>query len=146
MKEATWRKVLLAAIVAGMLTGLSPLSVGQDAKEKKAKGRLPAYYADIVTEQQRATIYAIQAKYEQQLDALNAQVTALEKQRNLEVENVLTPAQKEQLKKARDEAADKRKKKSDEKKAADEADKAAPADAKAPPADAKKAANAKKTK
>jgi hypothetical protein len=126
------RKVLFAALtfaLAAAALGTNSNTNGQDAK---AKGRLPPYYAAIVTDKQRQIIYAVQAKYEQQIAALNDQLQALEKQRNLEIENVLTPDQRLLLKKAQDEATAKRKKSAEEKKAEEEL-------AKAPPAEIKKA-------
>jgi Spy/CpxP family protein refolding chaperone len=134
MNVALYKKLVVAAVVitmSGMLAGLAP-SVGQEAKktdktEKKAKGRLPAYYADIVTEEQRDKIYAIQAKHQAKIEELNAALTAANKARDAEIESVLTPEQKIKLKAAKDEAAAKKKKNAADKKAAEEGKKAAPA-------------------
>jgi hypothetical protein len=100
------------------------------SQEKKAKGRLPAYYAAVVNDQQRQAIYSIQAKYDQQLAALNEQLQAIEKRRDAEIESVLSPEQKLMLKKAQDEAAVKRKKSSGDSVAAEEPAKAIPAEMK----------------
>ena len=100
------------------------------AQEKKPKGRLPAYYAAVVNDQQRQAIYSIQAKYDQQLAALNEQLQALEKWRDAEIESVLSPEQKLMLKKAQEEAANKRRKSSDSSVAAEVPAKAAPAEMK----------------
>ena len=100
------------------------------AQEKKAKGRLPAYYAAVVNDQQRLAIYSIQAKYDQQLAALNEQLQALEKRRDAEIESVLSPEQKLMLKKAQEEAAVKRKKSTGDSVAAEEPAKSAPAELK----------------
>lgn len=130
-----WKKVAAAAVLASGLAivcGLGSRSSGQD---KKPKGRLPPYYSGIVTDQQRDAIYLLQAKYGQQLAALQEQMDALEKQRDKEIENVLTPQQKLLLTKAMEEAAAKRKKAADDKIAVKVAEIEA---AKAPPADAKK--------
>jgi hypothetical protein len=111
----------------GLVVVSSPLlSVGQEKKaaDKKGTRRLPAYYADVVTEEQRKEIYDIQAKYAKQIQDLNDQLLALTKKQNDEVEAVLTKEQKEKVAAARAEAAAKKKKKAD-KKAADTA-KAAP--------------------
>jgi hypothetical protein len=76
----------------------------------KPKGRLPAYYKDIVDEKQRTAIYVIQADYKGKIDALQEQIDKLTADRDAAIENVLTAAQKDQLKKARESAAAKRKK------------------------------------
>jgi hypothetical protein len=121
MKQPVLKKTLCAFVVAAAAfcaVGTSPLSIGQEAKDKKAKGRLPAYYSDIVTETQRVQIYSVQEKYAKQIDALNEQLNALEKQRDTEIEGMLTADQKEKLKKAREDAAAKKKKTAEDKKAA----------------------------
>ena len=124
MRETMLRKVFLAVVIifaAGFLVGTSPLLVGQEAKEKKAKGKLPAYYADIITESQRQKIYSLQDKYSKQIADLNSQLESVTKQRDSEIEDLLSAEQKEKLKKARDEGAAKKKKAAEEKKGADEA-------------------------
>ena len=124
MTHTMIRKVLWASVVvaAATMIGSGSLSIGQEAKDKKAKGTLPAYYAAIVTETQRQQIYAVQEKYSKQIGDLQAQLDAVTKQRDTEIESLLNADQKEKLKKARDEAAAKKKKAAEEKKAA--ADKA----------------------
>ena len=73
-----WKKSLVAAAIlttAALIVGGGTLSIGQEAKAaKKAKGRLPPYFADIVTEEQRNKIYEVQAKYSKERDALEAQL------------------------------------------------------------------------
>src|SRR5262245_2720616 len=141
MNVALGKKVvaaLVAVVASGLLIGFAPSSIGQEAKksnkndktettEKKAKGRLPAYYADIVTEEQRDKIYTIQAKHQDKISELNAQLLAATKAMNTEIENVLTAEQKVKLKAAQEEGAAKKKKAGTEKKAAEDAKKAAPA-------------------
>ena len=135
MIQTMWKKVLIAVFVlsaAGLIGSGGASLVGQE-KEKKAKGRLPAYYSDLVTEQQRSTIYAIQAKYQARIAALNEELMNIEKQQDMEIENVLTGQQKLMLKKAQEEGAAKRKKNAAEKaekKAAEAAQAAAPAEVK----------------
>lgn len=115
------------------------LLFGQDAKDKKTKGRLPPYYSDIVSEDQRQKIYDVQARYAKQIDALTEQLSALEKQRDRDIENVLNAEQKQKLKKAQDEAAAKKKKTSADKKGAPEEGKSAAKEARpAAPAETKK--------
>jgi hypothetical protein len=119
MREAMLRKMLLAIVVtlaSALVVGINPLSIGQDAK-KKAKGRLPAYYAGIVTEAQRERIYAIQDKYAKQIADLEAQLGTLAKQRDGEIEKLLDADQRERVKKAQEEAAAKKKKAAEDKKA-----------------------------
>jgi hypothetical protein len=123
MRENMWRKAGFAAVIvaaAGMVIGSNPLSSGQDAKEKKAKGRLPAYYADIVNDDQKTKIYAIQSKYAKKLESLNEQLLEVTKQQNSEIEDVLTADQKEKVKKAQEEGTAKKKKAAADKKAAEE--------------------------
>ena len=85
----------------------------------KSKSRLPAYFKDIVDEKQKEAIYSVQADYNSKIDALKEQIEKLTADRDAAVENVLTAAQKEKLKKAREVAAAKRKKPAD--KSAEEA-------------------------
>jgi hypothetical protein len=134
MNSSLLRKVLLLSVVIpvlGLLVVNSPLSVGQEKaaekKKEKAKGRLPAYYADVVSDEQKEKIYTIQEKYAKQLKDLNEQLLAVTKKQNDEIEAVLTAEQKEQIDKARAEASAKKKKKAADKKAAEEAPKPAAA-------------------
>ncbi len=71
--------------------------------------RLPAYYARVVTEEQRQKIYDIQRQYHPRIAALRKQLEALEAERDAKIEAVLTPQQKAELEKIREEAAAKRK-------------------------------------
>lgn len=127
MFDSLWRKVALCALlvpVLGLLVVSSPLSIGQDKAKKaekteKTKGRLPAYFADVVSEDQKAKIYAIQEKYADQIKELNAQLAAVAKKQNDEIDAVLTAEQKGKIDAARAEAVAKKKKKSDDKKKAE---------------------------
>ena len=115
MSVAMWKKLFVAAavvVVVGAVIGTGALSIGQEAKAKKAKGRLPAYFADIVTEEQRVAIYKIQETHKKQIDDLEAQLATARDKEMAEIEAVLDAQQKEKLKKAREEAAAKKKKKS----------------------------------
>jgi hypothetical protein len=76
----------------------------------KARGRLPAYYKDIVDARQKEQIYSIQAEFNGKIDALKEQIEKLADDRDAAVENVLSPAQKGKLKIAKEAAAAKRKK------------------------------------
>jgi hypothetical protein len=127
MFDSLWRKVVICAVVVpvvGLLVFSGPLSIGQDKARKantteeaaKPKGRLPAYFADVVSGEQREKIYSIQAKYADQIKDLNEQLEALDKKQNDEIDAVLTAEQKAKIDAARAEAAAKKKKKSDDKK------------------------------
>jgi len=126
--NSLWNKVLVAALAVstlGLVVGNATFSIGQEAKttkaEKKAKGRLPPYFTDIVTEEQRAEIYTIRAGYEKQVNDLQAQLEALREKEMAECEALLDAEQKDKLNKAREAAAAKKKKK----KSSDEPAKAA---------------------
>lgn len=70
-----------------------------DAKPERAKprGRLPAYYSRVVTPEQRAEIYDIQGKFNEQIEQLQMQLQTLIEQRDSEVEMVLTEEQRKQV-------------------------------------------------
>jgi len=70
--------------------------------------RLPAYYARVVDEQQRKKIYEIQRKYHAQIADLQRQLEKLVAQRDAEIEAVLSPQQKAEIEKLRQEAAARR--------------------------------------
>ena len=124
MFDSLVRKVAVIALVVpvfGLLVASTPLSIGQDKAKKtekteKAKGRLPAYFADVVSDEQKSKIYAIQEKYAGQIKDLNEQLAAVAKKQNDEIDAVLTAEQKEKIDAARAESVAKKKKKSDDKK------------------------------
>jgi hypothetical protein len=77
----------------------------QETKARaKPRGRLPSYYGDVVTQEQRDAIYKIQESYESQLAALREQLKALVAKRDAEVQAVLSPEQREQVKRLAAEA------------------------------------------
>ena len=107
MKLSPQSQLVLVAgfpLVVASLLFLSPL-VGQETKGKeKAKGRLPAYYSQVVDEKQRAKIYEIQAKYkkdtepiQEQIDKLEADLKKITDKQKAEIEAVLSKEQKEKL-------------------------------------------------
>ena len=62
------------------------------------KGRLPSNYGKLnLTEPQKTKIYGLQAKYDDQLDALEKQFAALKAKRDQEVEAVLNDDQRKVL-------------------------------------------------
>lgn len=80
------------------------------AKQRaKARGRLPAFYGQVVDGLQREKIYAIQKDYEPKISALQAELKALQDKRDADCQAVLTPEQREKLKALTDAAKQKRK-------------------------------------
>lgn len=103
-KRHTLMSVALA-VLAGVLLGM-PWAIGQQrsgeeaapAKERTpVRNRLPMFYSRVVTAEQREQIYAIQNKYQKQIDELTAQLHAVESQRDEEIRAVLTPEQQKQI-------------------------------------------------
>lgn len=79
------------------------------APARKLTGRLPSGYGKLgVSDDQRQAIYAIQHKYEAQIEELKKQIEALEARIDEESEAVLTTAQKARLKEVRDASRKKR--------------------------------------
>ena len=74
----------------------------------KPRGRLPAYFAAVVSPEQRAAVYSIQAKYSKQIEDLERQIDELTAARDQEVDGVLTPEQLEKVNAKRAEAEAKR--------------------------------------
>ena len=101
-----------------------------DKKPSKPRGRLPAYYRQVVDDTQRTKIYALQAKYRKdsaqitaefgdlskKLAEVRKQLAELKAKESTEIEAVLSADQKKKVDALRAEAAAKRKKKQDEKK------------------------------
>lgn len=87
-----------------------------DKSDKKGdpaarKGRLPANFGKLgLNDTQKDKIYAIQASYTDQLDALEAQVAAIKGKRDQEVDGVLTEDQRKILKNLTEAAKEKSKK------------------------------------
>jgi hypothetical protein len=132
MNASLWNKILLIAVmvsIASFLVSGGPQAISQERsaestkKAEKNKGRLPPYYGDVVTAEQREEIYKIQAKYAPKVLELNEQLAALAKQQNDEIEAVLTAEQKAKIDDARKASVASKKKKSDAKKKASETSK-----------------------
>ena len=70
---------------------------GRIANKIRAKGRLPKYYTNVVTEKQREEIYKIQEEYRPKIDAAKAQLQALTKEQNEKISAVLTADQKKKI-------------------------------------------------
>ena len=75
---------------------------------KKYRGRLPNYFGKVINSEQRSEIYAIQAKYNEQIASLEAQIEKLSSERDQQVEGVLTPEQLAEVNKMRDDAKSRR--------------------------------------
>ncbi len=88
---------------------------GRVVKKIRSRGRLPNHYADVVTEKQRDEIYKIQEEYKPKIDALKAQLNALNKEMKEKISAVLTADQKKKIQES--EAAAKAKSSKDEKQA-----------------------------
>ncbi|WDI43470.1 hypothetical protein [Bremerella sp. P1] len=94
---------LLALLVA--IPAISTLSA-QEAEQaaapsepkKEIRGRLPAHWNDIVTEDQKKAIYKIQHGYQDQIKKLEIEIAKLESAMEDEVKAVLTDAQQSRLK------------------------------------------------
>lgn len=67
------------------------------AEAKGPRGRLPAYYAEVVDEKQRQTIYAIQQEYAERIKQLRLQLDAATKERDQKIAAVLTPEQQKKV-------------------------------------------------
>jgi Spy/CpxP family protein refolding chaperone len=85
----------------------APESAGEQ-EPKKFRGRLPNYYRQVVDEEQRKTIYQIQEEYAAKIDAVRKQLEALMAERDAKVEAVLTPEQRKEVERLREEARAKR--------------------------------------
>lgn len=78
---------------------------GEKKAAKKVDNRVPPNFAKLdLTAAQREKLYAIDAEYDAQLEALKAQIKALSEKRDVDSEAVLTPAQKERLAQVRAES------------------------------------------
>ncbi|QDU21115.1 hypothetical protein [Urbifossiella limnaea] len=98
-------RVLLPAVVTAVLVAGGG-SVAQDAKKDtkkadpapKAKGFLPQNYGKLgLTDTQKQQVYEVQAKYNTEIDKLDAKIRELKAARDKEVKAVLTPEQKKRL-------------------------------------------------
>lgn len=70
--------------------------------------RVPDGFASLITAKQRDQVYKIQEEYHTVIDTLRARIIALEKERDVKVDGVLTDEQHVTLKKFREDAAARR--------------------------------------
>jgi hypothetical protein len=94
----------LVCLLAGVASWGTQMGRSQDADKEqgasapaKPRGRLPVYYAQVVSEEQREEIYSIQASYAAQIDALEAQIETLLDERDAKIREVLTPEQRKEV-------------------------------------------------
>lgn len=92
------RSLLTLGTICSFAFALATLGAQDPAKKSVPRGRLPAHYKDLVSPDQREEIYAIQSKYNTEIEALEAKIEKLKKDRDAEVSKVLTPAQQARLK------------------------------------------------
>ncbi len=92
--------VLTAVLVAsgGITAQDSKKEVKKDDPVPKAKGFLPPNYTKLgLTDVQKQDVYTIQAKYNTEIDKLEAKIKELKASRDKEVKAVLTPEQRKRL-------------------------------------------------
>jgi TolA-binding protein len=65
---------------------------------------LPRFFAGLVDDEQREQIYAIQASYQDQIEALEKELATLKEAELSEMEKVLTAAQRKELETLRSES------------------------------------------
>jgi len=121
LNSATGSRVISRVLVLAIAALLAPPAIASaqepakkdvakkvEAKKKtpkaKARGRLPAHFGRVVSSKQRATIYKLQAEFAEKMAALKAQLATLAEARDKEVEAVLTPDQRRQVAKLREDA------------------------------------------
>ena len=99
-----WKRTGWGLVICCMM--LVTVAVSQEKVATKSNRRLPNGYTKIgLLPAQSEVIYGIQDKYALQIDPLIAQVEALRKQRDAEIEKSLTEAQRTELARMRSEAA-----------------------------------------
>jgi Spy/CpxP family protein refolding chaperone len=129
------------ALVASALL-LLPMSYAQDAKKAddakpaakkeraEPRGRVPNYYGRLgLSDEQKTKVYAIQDKYDDQIQALQKQIAEIRTKQEAEIAAVLTDSQKKILAEIVD-AAKKKKAETAKKKSDDEVKKAGDGDKK----------------
>ena len=119
MKSKVFVLLTVVAVLFGLLlTAGSPLAQENSADGAKAaaqprvraqaRGRLPNFYRQLVSPDQREKIYSIQKSYSSQIEDLEKQLADLVAKRNAEIESVLTPEQRAKLKNLEADAAKQR--------------------------------------
>lgn len=101
MKSIAWRAFSLLTILACSVTfaaddAAAPAKPADPAVKKaptKPAGQLPPFYGKVVDDALKVKIYAVQAKYREQLDVLTKQIVELKAKRDAELESMLSPEQ-----------------------------------------------------
>jgi TolA-binding protein len=89
---------LLALLLTTASGSLSAQEAAAPTKARaKPRGRLPAYYAQVVSNLQRERIYKVQQSYSEQIEALEAQLKDLQTKMQTEIRGVLTPEQQKKI-------------------------------------------------
>jgi hypothetical protein len=87
--------MVVAVLTGGFLTGDEP----KKDPPPKLKGQLPQGWSKLgLTDQQKQDVYRTEAEYKTKIDALEAQIRQLKKQRKTDLDKILTDAQKARLK------------------------------------------------
>lgn len=74
-------------------------------QRRQPAGRLPNYYGQLgLSNEQRLKVYAVQAKYAEEIQALRKQIAELEAKRDGEIDALCTETQKTQLGELREKA------------------------------------------
>jgi hypothetical protein len=106
---------LIAAWLATATPAQEPDKKAEDpakatkVERKKPRGRLPMYFAKVVSSAQREEIYEIQSRYAEEIEQLQQQLKDLIAKRDAEVDGVLSPEQMEEVQAMRRERAAQRK-------------------------------------
>jgi len=85
-----------------------PTTVTKAKEPKSPYRRLPPYYGQVVSPEQRKQIYAIQDEYGPKIDALRKQLEALISERDAKIADVLTEEQRKEVARLQEEARAKR--------------------------------------
>ncbi len=86
-----------AAAPAPAAAAAASAAPAETTSAKKTVRRLPPYYGKVVTDKQREAIYAIQAKFNDEIAKLQAQLESLTAKRDAEIAQTLTDEQREEI-------------------------------------------------
>jgi translation initiation factor 2B subunit (eIF-2B alpha/beta/delta family) len=97
---SNFARMITATLAATLLCG-ALFAAGDDKAAsktgKKNQRRLPAYYAQVISADQREQIYKIQEKFAPQIKELQDKLQAVRAQRDSALRAVLTPEQQKKL-------------------------------------------------
>lgn len=114
-KAAGMLAVAVAVLsVAGGVQGPLAQDEKDEGKARKQRGRLPDYYIQVVTLDQREEIYAIQDRYWPKIDKLEVELADLRAKLKKEIEGVLTAEQRQQVKELEKAAEERRQEEKDQ--------------------------------